>query len=142
MIFQLTYRSKAVETINSKDLDDILQTARVVNSSLNITGCLVFFNNLFFQLLEGDQKSVTSLFSAIRTDHRHRNVELMVQEPTEDRLFPNWGMAYYPVNDKEVGKPEFEQFKRNLILLSDFSEASTITEIRFWNEVKKKLLGF
>ncbi|NNC70857.1 MAG: BLUF domain-containing protein [Flavobacteriaceae bacterium] len=142
MIFQLTYRSKAVETINSKDLDNILQTARAVNSSLNITGCLVFFNNLFFQLLEGDQNSVTSLFSAIKTDHRHTNVELLVQEPTEDRLFPNWGMAYYPVNDKEVGKPEFEQFKRNLILLSDFSEAKTITEIRFWNEVKKKVLGF
>ena len=45
-------------------------------------------------------------------------------------------MAYYPIDEDKMGLPEFEQFKRNLLLLADLSKPTNVTAILFWKKMK------
>ncbi|MGB6150788.1 MAG: hypothetical protein WBG48_02250, partial [Pricia sp.] len=53
--------------------------------------------------------------------------------------FPEWGMAYFPVDENDVTRSELEQFRRNLKLLADFSKPESVTSILFWVKVKSLL---
>lgn len=139
MIYQLTYRSTSINTINTTDLESIHSLADKKNKKLNITGCLVFYNTKFYQLLEGDEQDVISLYNEIKRDHRHTKVELIAEGLTKNRIFPNWGMAYYPMAENRFNKSEFKQFKSNLLLLTKLTTSVTKTELNFWKQIKKAL---
>lgn len=112
MIFQLSYTSTAISQITYQNLENIILTAIDENSKANITGCLVFFNHQFYQLLEGDKNSVLSLYDTIKKDNRHCNVKLISQEETKYRLFSNWNMAFHFVDEKRNGEDIFNEFKK------------------------------
>ncbi|MCK0156561.1 BLUF domain-containing protein [Cellulophaga sp. F20128] len=139
MIYQLTYRSTSINTINTTDLESIHSLADKKNKKLNITGCLVFYNTKFYQLLEGDEQDVISLYNEIKRDHRHTKIELIAEGLTKNRIFPNWGMAYYPIAENRCNKSEFKQFKSNLLLLTKLTTSVTKTELNFWKQIKKAL---
>lgn len=58
------------------------------------------------------------------------------EDDIDKRTFPNWGMAYYPIDAKTTSKSEFEQFKRNLLLLADLTEPTHLTAKLFWDRTK------
>jgi len=62
-MFQLVYCSEAIENIEQNDIDAILETALGFNAENNITGCLLFHNGEFIQLLEGEKDIVLELFN-------------------------------------------------------------------------------
>ena len=45
-------------------------------------------------------------------------------------------MAYYPINENHATKYEYEQFKRNLIMLSDLVKPTSVTAKKFWKKIK------
>ncbi|WGH75375.1 BLUF domain-containing protein [Tenacibaculum tangerinum] len=140
MIYQLTYTSKALGTISDKDIQDILYNSKVNNDTLKISGCLLFYNHKFYQILEGDEADVLHLFELIKKDERHSEVKIVGTSFTKKRLYKEWGMLYQPINRSFVTEQEIEQFKQNLLLLENFTETSTEAEIWFWREIKKGLL--
>ena len=64
------------------------------------------------------------------------NIYMFSTEKIEKRDFPNWGMAYYPIDENNTNVQEFEQFKRNLLLLGDLIEPSNVTARLFWTRIK------
>ncbi|MGJ8736915.1 BLUF domain-containing protein [Zobellia laminariae] len=136
MIHTLTYESKAIKELTIKDVEAILATAKLFNSQNDITGCLIFYKRRFIQILEGEKEKVQDLFEKVKNDKRHKQVYLLSEGPIEERNFPNWGMVYYPIDDNEANKNEYEQFKRNLLLLADLTVHSNQTAILFWKRMK------
>lgn len=137
-MYQLTYYSKAVPDITSKDINDILNVAYTRNREFGLSGCLIFMENTFIQILEGDQQHIENLYAKLLLDARHSNITLISQGMAEQRFFSEWGMAYCPISKKQK-KLEYEMFHRNLNILLDLSQPKTETEREFWIMVKMKL---
>ena len=52
-MFSLIYRSLAEESFSNAEVYQMLSAARDFNAEHDITGCLLFHNRRFLQLLEG-----------------------------------------------------------------------------------------
>ena len=61
-------------------LKDIIASSKKNNPEEDITGCLLSGSNSFLQLLEGPEDFVDTLYSKIRKDNRHGNVERFVMK--------------------------------------------------------------
>ena len=98
---RVIYKSRATVPI---DLDVVLSITREStprNRRLNITGILLATNTHFFQVLEGEEKTLKSVFERIRKDPRHTDLELISHGPISRREFKDWAM-------KGVGLMGFE----------------------------------
>ncbi|WP_117882302.1 BLUF domain-containing protein [Aureibaculum luteum] len=133
-MFQLTYVSKSKSEMNFTDLNNILEVAKTNNSTLNITGCLVYHNSRFVQILEGEEIEVLQLYEKIKADERHQDVTLL-WENNAKRYFGEWNMAFHNPNDDD----DVKQFVENLILFSDFAEKSSSALLSFWATVRRVL---
>ena len=140
VMFELTYESQAIDKLTSADIEEILQEARSFNDLHELTGCLVFYNRKFIQILEGEHQTVQEIYSKIKKDERHTHVRLISEDIIEERTFPKWGMAYYPINDENINETELQQFRRNLGLLADFAKPTSATTLLFWKKVKLLIL--
>lgn len=131
-IYQLTYKSKAVSEISKENLQDILKTADLHNKERNITGCLLYYNGYFSQILEGNKEDVLYIYDKIVQDSRHENVELLWDGETDKRYFPNWNMSFFsPETQSET------LYVNNYIMLSQFSDVSSGSTLSFWSSVQK-----
>lgn len=88
---------------DSNTIETILQSARVNNAKLGVTGLLCFDNHYFLQCLEGRRKHVNAIYQAILHDQRHSDVLLLSYEEIFERDFDSWAMAYIP--DNLISKP-------------------------------------
>lgn len=134
-MYELTYESVASDGTKSTDIEQILETSRSDNGASGVTGCLIFYNGKFIQILEGEEDKVREIYGKIRSDKRHRNVRLIAENAMKERTFSEWGMAYFPIDEEYIGRADLEQFRRNLKLLGDFSRRTTVTTILFWKKV-------
>lgn len=139
-MFQLIYCSIARPCLEDIDIRNILNISRAYNEAHDITGCLLYYNKEFIQILEGDRQLVKELYKKIAADGRHRSVVLMSEEDTDDRIFKNWAMAYCEVIDDEKSSKNF-LFKKNFIALSELAEKPTQTVRLFFHVAKLMLEG-
>ena len=77
-------------------LNGILADARTYNPKNHITGALICREDIFLQLLEGPEDKILLTYDRILNDDRHLDIELLVQESCDDRLFPTWSMKDDP----------------------------------------------
>ncbi|MTE25944.1 BLUF domain-containing protein [Winogradskyella ouciana] len=133
-MYQLNYRSKSKNDLKLEDLEDILVTANRINLSKRITGCLIYHNGSFVQILEGGKKDVKAVYEKIKLDDRHSMVTLLWESKVTNRCFPDWNMAYHKPNNNDL-----EIYINNLMLLSAMSEKSTASLLSFWESVHKIL---
>lgn len=135
-MYTLAYESIANNNINEGVMDELLNGARCNNALKDITGCLIYYDGTFVQLLEGEKQTVLELYGKIKLDDRHHDVHMFSQDDIQSRMFPDWGMAYFPIDEKKTSSYEFEQFKRNLLLLTDLIAPTNITVKLFWVRIK------
>jgi hypothetical protein len=88
----LTYRSKASSAFPRDGLDSILDVARSRNHALSVTGLLIYDNGRIFQWLEGPPENVANIWSSIRQDKRHTDIEVLEYATSADRVFGEWDM--------------------------------------------------
>lgn len=136
-MLELVYKSKAKEGITQIDIEAILETAQNFNKANELTGCLIFHNNYFIQLLEGDEQVLKTLYDRIVKDTRHENIELMYEKTKSQRNFENWGMAFVNLDENE----EFtkKMFRDNVTTYADIAPKITKASDVFWKEVKELL---
>lgn len=92
-LYQLVYISKATDKFSSGDLKKLLTSAKENNSSIDVTGFLIFNGGRFLQALEGDKAVIENLFKKISEDSRHESVRLIYLEPASYRVFTGWAMS-------------------------------------------------
>ena len=132
-MFELIYRSTAHPTIKSSDILDILHTSRHYNSIHNITGCLLYYNHEFIQILEGDKSEVKELFSKIENDQRHTQIFHIIESDKLDRTFKNWSMAYHELRKSEIRDISKQNFINSFLTISELAEKPTHVIRLFWH---------
>jgi hypothetical protein len=76
----------------SLEMEKIRKAASAYNADHGITGFLIYFENRFVQLLEGDFDDVALTYSRIRRDPRHFDSRVIHFAEVDSRAFTNWSM--------------------------------------------------
>ena len=98
-MYRIIYVSKVVENLSEENHRESLEIAQERNGVSKITGVLLFHNERFMQVLEGDKDVVKTLLAKIEADSRHADMEIIFEENTADRIFTGWNMAYVPISE-------------------------------------------
>ncbi len=121
-LYRIVYYSRAALTMKDSEIFKIVEKAQVNNKKQNITGLLLYINDAFFQLLEGDEVEVKKLYHKIAQDERHESIRIVLQGKIGKRDFESWNMGlkiftYQDIQDlKEINQnQEFD-------LLADLTE--------------------
>jgi hypothetical protein len=93
------------------DLESILRSAIANNEPLGVTGALIFDDQWFVQILEGEPDVVKRLFESLKGDDRHTEIKLIELIEVEGRFFANWWMWCGERNAATF--PLFEPFLRD-----------------------------
>ena len=100
--YQLLYHSCATPLPSLSQLRDILDYSRTYNATHQITGLLLSSEGHFVQLLEGPEAEVHALYTRIKHDQRHQNVQLVGQGAAQQRYFTPWHMGFAYVAAAEL----------------------------------------
>jgi Sensors of blue-light using FAD len=101
-MYELLYCSLASPNLATDDISDILQSSREWNSKHNITGCLLYYNNQFIQIIEGEKQMVKNLYATIEKDSRHQHIILLAENDKDERFFQNWSMAFNELSQSDM----------------------------------------
>ncbi len=93
MLSQLVYVSNRKVNCTEEEIEKILASCKKNNPPLNITGVLLYSDTKFIQLVEGDAKTITTLYDKIKTDPRHDKVMMISYNPINEKSFPSWNMG-------------------------------------------------
>ena len=102
-MYTIIYRSTATPGFDLAEVLKMLSNARSRNAEQKITGCLLYHENQFAQLIEGEKDAVIDLFSKIQKDKRHTEVELLKEVETDERIFIDWDMAFHDFGNPHLG---------------------------------------
>ena len=119
-IYRLIYKSKPFG-YDQAILNGILSDAINYNSKNNITGALICRDDIYLQLLEGPENEVKLTFEKISNDDRHLEIELLLKEYCNKRIFPGWNMKDDPArtwfwNKEEINSGIFNKIPKIQIL--------------------------
>jgi len=96
---------------NSAGLTTLLAECREKNSKVGLTGMLLYHNDTFFQVLEGDRPVVEALLEKLVKDKRHERVTKIILEAIEERAFARWTMGYSKISKEELADiPDLNDF--------------------------------
>lgn len=93
------------------ELDELLAVSRAWNSSVHITGLLLYKESQFMQVLEGPDDAVRKVLEKIGADSRHHNMRLLAEKQTDTRQFGQWSMGFRRAGDEHGDPiPGYEDF--------------------------------
>lgn len=103
MLTTLIYRSQSDEVWTPQALTALTERASQKNNAQTVTGILLFNGQSFFQVLEGQESVIDTLFSVISQDPRHYNVVELMRDYTAVRRFENTGMRLFDLRIHDTG---------------------------------------
>ena len=101
-MFELLYTSLSPTGLTDAELVELLESARLKNKELGITGMLIYYNREIMQILEGEEDVVKALFKTISEDVRHTSANVFYQGDIDERAFSGWSMALKVLDEKAV----------------------------------------
>jgi Sensors of blue-light using FAD len=102
MPYQIVYSSRATHPMSAESLKKILTDARIGNEKHHVTGALIFTEDVFFQILEGEENVVRQLMQSIKKDSRHASVKVFYEAEVDSPAFGSWSMAYLNPSNEEI----------------------------------------
>ena len=94
-LVELSYLSEAVSDMSFLGLMRLLESARAFNQKNDITGILLYDNQQFGQIIEGEYANVMKAWKRIQDDRRHHRIELLEIREISERSFPEWLLRFY-----------------------------------------------
>lgn len=138
MLIRLLYVSQPVGPITSTVTSSILEVSIPNNKEESVTGVLCQGSGLYMQVLEGERSKVNNLFSKIKVDRRHKNVELLLLEDIDQRKYGQWSMALVHLSKDDpmvqMKHPEFDPYSATgndaMKLIEDLIQMGSPIELR------------
>tara|TARA_B100000678_G_C18213796_1_gene504478 strand:- start:1523 stop:1975 length:453 start_codon:yes stop_codon:yes gene_type:complete len=93
---RLFYTSRIVDTEARRGealAREIAEQSAIRNAACGLTGSLVYIDDHFMQVIEGEESAVEITFERICRDFRHYDVKLIDLQLIPSRQFATWGMA-------------------------------------------------
>ena len=81
MRYAIAYVSSADPVLTPEDVSDIFKKTMEYNIGHNINGILLYSENNFLQLIEGEEKIVKELYSKIESNPIHKNIIKFLEKP-------------------------------------------------------------
>ncbi|WP_281777037.1 BLUF domain-containing protein [Polynucleobacter sp. KF022] len=94
-LVELSYLSEAVSDMSFLGLMRLLESARAFNQKHGVTGILLYDNQQFGQVIEGERANVMKVWKRIQEDKRHHRIELLEIREISERSFPDWLLRFY-----------------------------------------------
>ena len=94
-LVELSYLSEAVSDMSFLGLMRLLESARAFNQSNGITGILLYDNQQFGQIIEGERANIMKVWKRIQEDKRHHRIELLEIREISERSYPEWLLRFY-----------------------------------------------
>jgi hypothetical protein len=91
-LWSLAYFSTAMQTLSDVNLRRLFLRAADFNDAVNVTGLLLFADNVFMQTIEGSADDVNTVYKRIADDSTHQIDEVFVNSTIERRVYPAWAM--------------------------------------------------
>jgi len=111
--------------MSDAELVELLLQSRARNERLRLTGMLLYKDENFMQVLEGNEADVMKVFADIEVDARHKNIDVLRSEYIQNRNFPNWTMGFANVNNLDPrALPGFSRFMERNFRSAYFTEDS------------------
>ena len=105
MLYNLCYVSSAKSTLSETDIEHLFRVNKRNNTSLGISGILVYSNGNFLQILEGEKQKIETLFAKISRDKRHSHIIELISTPIEERIFDDYELGFVIVdNNKKLSQ--------------------------------------
>jgi EAL domain-containing protein (putative c-di-GMP-specific phosphodiesterase class I) len=120
-LYFLLYVSQAAVEMDEGTLANILMLSKQNNQVAGITGCMLYQDGCFMQMLEGSRDNVQKLMAYIQADTRHKDVRIVMQGHEQQRVFLDWSMEFHDMS-KIAGAPDFSQWRRRSISFMELAE--------------------
>lgn len=138
-LVSLVYTSTASQPFRETALEQLLRVCRRLNEARGITGMLLHRDGRFIQVLEGHPETVAGLVDIIRSDSRHHDLRVLLQEPIAERRFPDWTMGYRVLRPGESRPSGYRDSFADLDAGSDIdTTVRALTELTLWFRVRAR----
>ena len=94
-LVELSYLSEAISDMSFLGLMRLLESARAFNQQNGISVILLYDNQQFGQIIEGERASVMKAWKRIQEDKRHHRIEILEIREISERSFPDWLLRFY-----------------------------------------------
>lgn len=101
-LYRLVYTSARSKSCDDAEIEKILEASRRNNKALGVTGMLVYTQDRFLQVLEGEHDKVMSLYHKIEKDRRHGGTNMRFCEEVSTRYFLDWDMASKKMDEADI----------------------------------------
>ncbi|MDT0684955.1 BLUF domain-containing protein [Autumnicola psychrophila] len=99
MRYAISYVSTVNPELSETEIQKALDFSKNWNNDNNITGILLYSQGNFFQVLEGEENLLKSLFSRIKADQRHHNVITIFQKKVPNIQFDDYEVDFISLDD-------------------------------------------
>jgi len=120
-VFYVVYVSEATASFTPDQLENLIDHSRKANYLVGITGCLIYQDQTFMQMIEGSRSQVEILIARIALDPRHRKVTIVLQGTAQRRVFPDWSMGLRDMS-RLSDQPDIKNWRRRKISLLELAE--------------------
>jgi len=101
-MIQTAYVSHAAETMTQEALLSLLQQCLANNEASGVTGMLLYGNETFLQVLEGEEAVLDGVVDKISKDPRHSKIRFLYRKPLERRQYADWSMGFKRVSAQDL----------------------------------------
>ena len=91
---RIIYLSSSRDPMPDADIAALLAVSRRNNTAAGITGLLLYHEQSFLQVLEGEEPALSACFGRIAQDPRHRNLIMLWRDAVNTRAFGAWQMGF------------------------------------------------
>lgn len=100
-LIHIVYVSFSSNQLSELELDQLLSEIRPKNLANGVTGLLLYNDEIFIQVIEGELNTIRTLYDILQKDKRHTNVVKILEERIDQRSFPNWSMGYQKLSKED-----------------------------------------
>jgi len=110
-LIRVIYVSTARDSVDARELADILNVSVRNNEPSGLTGMLLYAGGSFMQVLEGDAAAVDATLARVKRDPRHTDVLEIDRSAVDERAFAKWHMGFRSLDAADaVAHPNYAPF--------------------------------
>ena len=133
-LYTLVYVSAATQIFTESQLESLLIDACEKNRQNDLTGVLLYDEGNFIQCLEGPDVQLHQVYQRILASRRHTGVICLLDEPIEQRSFPDWQMGLIHTTRSETLRVSSAQWHRQAQADGSTDSSGMMLLKSFWKE--------
>jgi hypothetical protein len=119
MFKEIIYCSELSADYDLKEVYKILHKSRESNTTIGVSGYLLYGSNNFMQVIEGPEASIKGLWKKISQDSRHHNIKVLSETMIKNLNYDTWSMGFANLTDNL--HPTLKEILDEVGLLGDFN---------------------